>query len=138
MKTKVRLECWKTKSRDRDKSKDEIGKDEIGRWSMKTKLEVRESNICYLKRRWRKFPWKNGGERCAAVVEDGGEWRTIFSSEKRPRYKRKLQLWDSEEVSKNDGRCATAAEDGGDTTTTKESNTALRQHCTDTLLILKH
>jgi len=31
----------------------------------------------------------NGKEGCAAVLEDGGEWRTIFSSEIRPRDKGK-------------------------------------------------
>ena len=30
---------------------------------------------------------KNGGEGCATVVENGGEWRTIFSSETRPHEK---------------------------------------------------
>jgi len=121
----------------------EKSKDEIRRWSMKTKLEARESNLRYLKRWWRKFPWDSEEERWRTMCSGGGRrWRVendlLLWETTTLQRKAALHLWDSEEVRKKDGRCATAVEDDRDTTTTKESNTALRQHSTDTLMFLKH
>ena len=86
MKTKPRLKCWKTNSGVRKRKTERRNREmkyvnEIGSKGEQSSLPQDSLH--------RSFPEtvrKNGEEGYAAVVEDGGEWRTIFSK-RRPRDK---------------------------------------------------
>jgi len=88
MKTKSRLKCWKMKSGDRKRKIERRNREMKYENEIGSKGEQSSLLQASLRRSFHDIVRKNGGEGCVVVVEDGREWRTIFSIEKtRPRDK---------------------------------------------------
>jgi len=80
---------WKTKSGDQKRKIERRNREMKYENEIGSKREQSSLPQASLRRSFHETVRKNGGEGCAAVLEDGGEWRTIFSSETRPRDKGK-------------------------------------------------